>query len=125
MLQRAWGYQGDAMNLPVADLSAALVSADDKEVEVLAVCDMGNNCSWLPEFEDEFAGKACSLEFFIHFRKKFVASLRCIFLDHLHLEFRNHSVGELLIVDDIEQGEFFGKTVFERNDCVNGCMCSG
>ena len=24
MLQRAWGYQGDAMNLPVADLSAAL-----------------------------------------------------------------------------------------------------
>lgn len=23
-LQRAWGYQGDAMNLPVADLSAAL-----------------------------------------------------------------------------------------------------
>ena len=48
---------GDGTEKDISDFTAAFVSADDEEVKVLAVCDMGNHRPRFSEFEEEFAGK--------------------------------------------------------------------
>ncbi len=103
----------------VAETASTLMAADDQQIKLLVVGNMADGLPRITKFEELIGGEPGFPQCAVHPVKEVFARPGRILFDHLHLKLRDHPVGELLLVDDVEQGEVLGEVLFEIDDGVD------